>query len=174
MGLPQNQSQQTEQPGQSTNPSTTQEDAPKSASDLPPEALDLATKLFDLARTGATTSLTPYLTAGIPPNLTNHNGDTLLMLAAYHGHLPTVRLLLSHGADPDVLNARGQSIIAGAVFKGEEEVVRCLMEEGKADLGLGQPSAREAAVMFRRVGVLRIFGMEDKAREVEASQPGSS
>ena len=93
------------------------------------------------------------------------------MLAAYHGHLPTVRALLSFGADPNVLNARGQSITAGAVFKGEEGVVRALMEEGKADLELGQPSAREAAVMFRRVGVLRMFGMEGEAGEVEASQP---
>lgn len=45
------------------------------------------------------------------------------MLAAYHGHAPLVKLLLSHGADPNSLNDRGQSPLAGAVFKMEDEVV---------------------------------------------------
>ena len=92
------------------------------------------------------------------------------MLSAYHGHLPTVEMLLSAGADPNVINERGQSIIAGAVFKGEEGVVRVLVEAG-ADLELGQPNAREAAVMFRRVESLRLFGMEGEAEEVEAARP---
>lgn len=92
------------------------------------------------------------------------------MLAAYHGHLPAVQMLLSKGADPNVTNERGQSIVAGAVFKGEEDVVRAL-HEGGADLELGQPNAREAARMFKRVGCLRAFGMEDEAREVEGERP---
>lgn len=163
MGLPQTQNPQTPQ----QQPSST---APPSASQLPPEALQLATKLFDLARQGRTADLAPYLAAGIPVNLTNHKGDTLLMLAAYHGHLPTVELLLAKGADPDVLNERGQSIIAGAVFKGEEDVVEALQRRD-ADLDKGQPSAREAARMFRRVGCLRLFGMDAEADEVEASRP---
>lgn len=50
------------------------------------------------------------------------------MLAAYHGHAPLVKLLLSHGADPNSLNDRGQSPLAGAVFKGEEEVVEVSFE----------------------------------------------
>src|SRR5699024_9900387 len=44
-----------------------------------------------------------------PQNLTNDSGDTLLMLAAYHGHADTVRALLTRGADPNRLNDRGQS-----------------------------------------------------------------
>ena len=46
-----------------------------------------------------------------------------VMLAAYHGHAPLVKLLISHGADPNSLNDRGQSPLAGAVFKKEDEVV---------------------------------------------------
>jgi ankyrin repeat protein len=51
-----------------------------------------------------------------------------IMLASYHGHLPTVQLLLRHGADPNTLNDRGQSPLAGAVFKMEEDVIKALLE----------------------------------------------
>jgi len=133
---------------------------PSDPSSLPPEALDLASKLFDFARSGDTTSLPQYLDAGIPPNLTNHEGNTLLMLAAYNGHAPLVSLLLSKGADANVLNGRGQSPLAGAVFKGYDEVVKVLTEAG-ADVRLGQPSAVDCARMFKREDALRLMGVSD-------------
>ncbi|KAF2153219.1 ankyrin [Myriangium duriaei CBS 260.36] len=136
----------------------------RNVSDLPPAALDLAGKLFDLARDGSTAPLTQYLEAGIPPNLTNHKGDTLLMLASYHGHADTARMLLGKGADPDVLNDRGQSIIAGAVFKDHEEVVKILYEGvngRKADISLGQPNAIDSAKMFKQEKYLNLFGVEN-------------
>jgi hypothetical protein len=46
-----------------------------------------------------------------------------IMLAAYYGHAPLVRLLIQHGANPNSLNDRGQSPLAGAVYKGEDEVI---------------------------------------------------
>jgi ankyrin repeat protein len=49
--------------------------------------------------------------------------NSQIMLAAYHGHAPLVKVLLQHGANPNSLNDRGQSPLAGAVFKNEEEVV---------------------------------------------------
>ncbi|EME81648.1 uncharacterized protein MYCFIDRAFT_32459 [Pseudocercospora fijiensis CIRAD86] len=153
MGLPQ----------QSNAPTSTTQQPPSkaiSASQLPPEALDLATKLFDFARTGQTSALDQYISAGIPVNLTNHKGDTLLMLAAYHGHLETCKLLVEKGADLDILNDRGQSIVAGAVFKGYEEIVKLLAERG-ADLAAGQPNAVEAARMFNRREMLGLFGVEE-------------
>ncbi|MPS25648.1 ankyrin repeat domain-containing protein [Pigmentiphaga sp.] len=115
--------------------------------------LALASKLFDLAREGATEALAAYLAAGAPADLTNHKGDSLIMLAAYHGHVDTVRTLLEHGADPNRVNDRGQSPLAGAVFKGEEEVVRALLDGG-ANPDLGTPSARETARMFGRADLL--------------------
>ena len=129
------------------------------ASSLPPEAIDLATKLFDFARAGSTPELLQYLTAGIPPNLTNSKGDTFLMLAAYHGHPETVKMLLDKGADPNTLNDRGQSPLAGAVFKGSDEVVKILFEGGgKADVG--QPNAVDSARMFRKEQYLILFGAQ--------------
>jgi len=124
---------------------------------LPPAALDLAAKLFDLARAGDTATISQYLSAGIPPNLTNHAGDTLLMLAAYHGHVDTVRALLDKGADPNVLNDRGQSPLAGVLFKGFDEVAKVLWEKG-GDVRAGQPSALDCAYMFKRREMLRLWG----------------
>ena len=121
------------------------------------ELIAFATRLFELARAGATEPLGAYLDAGVEPNLTNQSGDTLVMLAAYHGHAETVRVLLAHGADPDRANDRGQPPLAGAVFKGEDEVVRALLDGG-ADPDAGQPSARATAQMFGRDDLLELFG----------------
>lgn len=150
MGLPQH----------STEPESSTSNISPQVNSLPPAALDLATKLFDFARQGKTAELSQYIEAGIPANLTNHKGDTLLMLAAYHGHAETTRMLLGKGADPNVLNERGQSPIAGAVFKGEDEVVRVLFE-GKADVGAGQPNAVECAHMFKKQDYLTLFGVQE-------------
>ena len=173
MGLPQQQdppapSTTEAQPSQSTSTTTTTPKDSAAAQQLPPEALALATKLFDFARQGATAELSQYLSAGIPLNLTNHKGDTLLMLAAYYGHVPTVQMLLDKGADVNVLNDRGQSPIAGAVFKGYDEVVRAMVQKG-ADLYAGQPNAVESAMMFRRYECLDMFGVDVEGRRVDGS-----
>lgn len=161
MGLRQEESQPQASPSQqpSSSSSSTTSQTPPSVSSLPPEALALASKLFDFARSGSIRELDAYTTAGIPLNLTNHKGDTLIMLAAYHGHASTVKMLVDKGVDVNVLNDRGQSPIAGAVFKGYDEVVEILVQGG-ADLEAGQPNAVQAAMMFKREGMLRLFGVE--------------
>jgi ankyrin repeat protein len=121
------------------------------------ETLALAHKLFDAAREGNAELLGSYLAAGVPATLTNDAGDTLLMLAAYHGHAGTVRLILQHGGDPNTANDRGQTPLAGAVFKGYPEVVQALVEAG-ADADAGTPSARAAAQMFARTDILALLG----------------
>ncbi|MFD7507972.1 ankyrin repeat domain-containing protein [Streptomyces sp. NPDC059853] len=122
-----------------------------------PEVLQLAAKIFDLARDGDTATVAAYVDAGVPPNLSNDKGDTLLMLAAYHGHAATVEALLARGADPGRANDRGQTPLAGAVFKGETEVVRTLLAAG-ADPAAGQPSAIDTARMFAKTELLELFG----------------
>jgi ankyrin repeat protein len=89
-------------------------------------------------------------------NLTNGAGDTLVMLAAYHGHAEAVQLLIDRGADVDRLNGRGQSPVAGAIFKGEEAVVRALAAAG-ADPQAGHPTAVDAATMFGRQDYLQLW-----------------
>ncbi|KAF2752762.1 ankyrin, partial [Pseudovirgaria hyperparasitica] len=117
--------------------------------ELPPAALELASRLFNLARAGDTVTLASYLTAGIPSNLTNHEGNTLLMLASYSGHAETTQMLLDKGADPNVVNSKGQSPLAGAMFKGWDEVVSVL-DRGGAERRAGQPNAEDCAIMFKR------------------------
>src|SRR5437870_4659651 len=78
-----------------------------SMSDAPdPEVVELATKIFDLARQGETETLVAYVDAGVSANLTNDSGDSLVMLAAYHGHTDAVRALLERGGDANRANDR--------------------------------------------------------------------
>lgn len=121
------------------------------------ETLALAHALFDAAREGNTGLLGSYLAAGAPAVLTNAAGDSLLMLAAYHGHADAVRLILQHGGEADAANDRGQTPLAGAVFKGYADVVQVLVEAG-ADPDAGTPSARAAAQMFARADLLALLG----------------
>ncbi|MDL4774564.1 MULTISPECIES: ankyrin repeat domain-containing protein [Thermomonosporaceae] len=128
-----------------------------------PELEEFATRLFDLARRGETERLSAYVDAGVPANLSNDKGDTLLMLAAYHGHAGTVRALAGRGADPERANDRGQRPLAGAVFKKEPEVVRALLDAG-ADPGAGTPSAADTARMFGNEEFLAWFEAAEAAR----------
>lgn len=56
-------------------------------------------------------SLTAYLDAGVPVDLTNSAGDSLVMLAAYHGHPATVRALTLRGAAVNRVNDGGQTAL---------------------------------------------------------------
>jgi ankyrin repeat protein len=114
---------------------------------IDPGVIELAHRVFDLARGGETEELAAYLDAGVPANLTNDKGDTLLILAAYHGHPDTVATLLAHGADHGRTNDRGQSPLSAAVFKQSAETVEHLLAAG-ADPDGGQPSARATAAFF--------------------------
>ena len=121
------------------------------AREYDPALLEFAGRLFDLARQGRSAELAAYVDEGVPVNLTNDKGDSLLMLAASHGHAELVTALLARGADADQANDRGQTPLAGAVFKGDEAVVRALLAAG-ADPHAGSPSALETA---------RVLGSED-------------
>jgi ankyrin repeat protein len=114
---------------------------------IDPGVIELARRVFDLARDGATEELVEYLDAGVPVNLTNDKGDTLLILAAYHGHPQTVGALLDRGADRDRANDRGQTALAAAVFRQSTDTVTRLLAAG-ADPDAGGPSARATAAFF--------------------------
>jgi ankyrin repeat protein len=114
---------------------------------IDPEVIELAGRVFDLTRGGHTEELVAYLDAGVPANLTNDKGDTLLILAAYHSHPETVAALLERGADHSRANDRGQTALAAAVFRQSELTVRHLLDAG-ADPDAGGPSARATAAFF--------------------------
>ncbi|MGE9808424.1 ankyrin repeat domain-containing protein [Janibacter sp. G1551] len=122
----------------------------------PEDSARVAALAADLAREGRTAELLEFLEHGVPVDLADGDGNTLLMLASYHGHAETVAALIGRGADVDARNGRDQSPVAGALFKGEKAVVQALVAAG-ADLDAGTPSARQAAEMF---GTQALLGVE--------------
>jgi ankyrin repeat protein len=127
-----------------------------SASDRPldPEETARVVELaMHFAREGMTEELAGFVDHGLPVDVEDADGNTLLMLAAYHGHPATVAMLVERRADVDRRNHRDQAPVAGALFKGEDQVVRLLLEAG-ADLDAGTPRGRATAEMFGRQDLL--------------------
>lgn len=134
----------------SDTPGPTPETDPRPADAAPAltdDQLEYLNSLFDLARSGRGDDLLRELDRGVPVNLADHKGDTLLILATYNDHPSLVRALLDRGAEVDRLNARGQSALTCAVFVQNEDSVRMLLDAG-ADPDQGPVSARAAVEMF--------------------------
>lgn len=115
--------------------------------DLTAEELALLRSTFEHARNGELDELVRLLDAGVPADLTNSAGDTLLILAAYHLHGDVVRALLERGADHTRVNDRGQTALAAAVFRQDSGIVADLLQAG-ADPDLGPQSAAAVATFF--------------------------
>jgi len=111
---------------------------------------------FELARNGDSATLSEYVDAGLPANLTNSGGDTLLILAAYHVHAHTVGALLERGADTARINDKGQTALAAAVFRQSTDIVTMLLAAG-ADPALGPRSAIEIAKFFELPEMLALL-----------------
>jgi ankyrin repeat protein len=118
-----------------------------SATELSDVELQFLLEAMNLARGGDTSQLSALIDAGLPVNLTNAAGDSLLILAAYRDHPATVQALLERGADTERVNDRGQTALAAAVFRRSAGIVGALLDAG-ADPGHGSPSAREIATFF--------------------------
>lgn len=111
------------------------------------QAIALANALFAMARAGEAERIAAYLDAGAPLDMQNANGDTMLMLAAYHEQPATVRMLVGRGAALEIANDRGQRALSCAAFKEDVEACRALLEAG-ADPDGGTPSARQTVAVF--------------------------
>jgi uncharacterized protein len=114
---------------------------------LTPDEVAYLHGVLDHAREGRTDELAAAIDRGVPVNLTSPAGDSLLMLAAYHDHPATVRMLVGRGADPDRVNDRGQTALGAAVFRRSEASVRLLLDHG-ASVHAGVRSAAQIAAFF--------------------------
>ncbi len=126
---------------------------PTAAHDITPAEevryAELQRLALDAARSGATELLRRMLAAGMPVNLADEKGNSLLMLASYHGHFELTRELLQRGAAPDQRNARNQTPLAGVAFKGGLEIAKLLVRHGadpNADQGGGRYPNQFAAM----------------------------
>lgn len=126
------------------------------SSELTEDELDFLRGVFDLAREGDTDRVVELVEAGVPVNLTNGGGDTLLILAAYHDHPDLVSRLVALGADTARVNDRGQTALAAAVFRRSVASVTDLLSAG-ADPDLGPRSAREIAIFFELPDMLALL-----------------
>lgn len=115
--------------------------------ELSQEEINFLNSIFDLAREGKATALESLLAQGIPADLTDAKGNTLLILAAYHQHPELVKLLLNREASIDSLNDRGQTALICAVFRDNQEIAQLLIEAG-ANLNIGFQKPLEVAEFF--------------------------
>lgn len=128
-------------------------------STLDAETLAFVARVFGYARGGHAAELAELLAMGLPANLCNEKGDSLLMLACYHGQSEAAGVLLNHDADPELANDRGQVPLAGAAFKGDVVTTRLLLDRGAAVDGAGEGgrTALMVAAMFNRTEIVDIL-----------------
>lgn len=114
---------------------------------------------FERARCGETEALAGMLRQGLPVNLRDHRGNSLLLITSYDGHLETARMLLKAGADADGRNARGQTPLGGVAFKGHLKLAELLLWHGAdihADNGGGITPIMFAS-MFGRTAMVSLL-----------------
>lgn len=109
--------------------------------ELSDEQIEFLNSLFDFAREGKVQALSSAIDQGIPVNLTNHNGDTFLILAAYREQAAVVDALIERHADVNALNNREQSALTSSMFMQNEDISTALLNAG-ADPDHGAQSAR--------------------------------
>jgi len=122
----------------------------------------------ELARQGKTEELSAQLKQGVGVDLRDEKGNTLLMLASYHGKATTVAMLLKSGATVDLRNAKGQTPLGGVAFKGYADIATLLLDAGAdplADQGGSTPV--DYATLFGRQEILTLL----RERRGSAAQP---
>jgi ankyrin repeat protein len=67
---------------------------------------------------------------GVKINARNDQGETALIIAAWHGREELVELLLKKGADPNVKTPKGLSALKVAKANGYEGIVKKLLAYG--------------------------------------------
>ncbi|GAA1359069.1 ankyrin repeat domain-containing protein [Arthrobacter rhombi] len=133
------------------------EPADQPVPELTEEELAFLHSTFDLARQGEADRLLALIAEGLPADLTDHKGDTLLILASYNGHNDLARALVERGATIDRLNDKGQSALTCAVFRQNTELTRFLLDAG-ADPKLGAQNAVAVTEMFDLPAMRELIG----------------
>ena len=122
----------------------------------------------DLARNGDTAGLVALLKDGLAVDARDAKGNTLLMLASYHGRAEVVKLLLKSGATVDLRNDKGQTPLGGVAFKGYVEIATLLLDAGAdpfADQGGSTPA--DFATLAGKTEILALL----QSRRDNAAKP---
>ena len=122
----------------------------------------------ELARKGDTAGLAALIKDGLAVDAQDAKGNTLLMLASYHGKAETVAMLLKAGATVDLRNDKGQTPLGGVAFKGYVEIATLLLDAGAdpvADQGGSTPA--DFATLAGKTEILALL----QARRDNAAKP---
>ena len=122
----------------------------------------------DLARNGDAVGLAAMIKDGLAVDAQDAKGNTLLMLASYHGKAETVAMLLKAGATVDLRNDKGQTPLGGVAFKGYVEIATLLLDAGAdpvADQGGSTPA--DFATLAGKTEILALL----QARRDNAAKP---
>jgi len=122
----------------------------------------------DLARNGDAAGLGALLKGGLAVDAQDAKGNTLLMLASYHGKAETVAMLLKARATVDLRNDKGQTPLGGVAFKGYVEIATLLLDAGAdpmADQGGSTPA--DFATLAGKTEILALL----QARRDNAAKP---
>jgi hypothetical protein len=142
----------------------------------PELAAALAGVAADAARSGDLDTLERSLNAGVAASAVTPRGDSLLMLASYHGRNAAVQMLLARGADPNQRDAKGQPPLAGVAFKGLIEIAELLVAGG-ADVDAASADGKTSLTMaaaFNRADMVRwllAHGASPDARDASGARP---
>ena len=122
----------------------------------------------DLARNGDAVGLAAMIKDGLAVDAQDAKGNTLLMLASYHGKAETVAILLKARATVDLRNDMGQTPLGGVAFKGYVEIATLLLDAGAdplADQGGSMPA--DFATLAGKTEILALL----QARRDNAAKP---
>lgn len=144
-------------------------------SEMDEQTYELAQQVFELVRAGRVAEMKQPLAMGLPANLRNGNGDSLLMLASYNGQYGMTKLLLENDADPELANDRQQTPLAGVAFKGYADIAELLIEYG-ADVNAKTPDGKTPlmfAAMFNQTAIIDLL-LEKGADKHAATEDGKT
>ena len=135
---------------------------------MPTTRQPLTDEAAELARKGDTAGLAALIKDGLAVDARDAKGNTLLMLASYHGRAEVVKLLLKSGATVDLRNDKGQTPLGGVAFKGYVEIATLLLDAGAdplADQGGSTPA--DFATLAGKSEILALL----QARRDNAAKP---
>jgi ankyrin repeat protein len=124
---------------------------------------------------GDVSQVRAWLNAGMHPDFLADRVGTGLMVAAWHGHLPIMELLVASGADVNKSNALGEQALMHAAWRGQTEAIKWLLAKGaRINNGTMRWSALHYAAFSgqaKATAMLLDNGADINARSTNGSSP---